>query len=120
VFCRYKKIALAMRVKEEYLFDEYLKRKAKPIPPKEVNDGPCKEVILKGDSIDLTQLPIATTSPMDHAPYLTSAVTVTKDIDNPVFPRYNLGMYRNRLVDKNKLCLYYSWGKYLHYLHKKA
>ena len=120
VYCRYKKMALAMGVKEENLFDEYLKRKAISIMPKEVSDGPCKEVILKGDDIDVTKLPVPRISPDDDAPYLGTPVTVAKDLDNPQFPLYNLGIYRHRIINKKRIGLYYSWGKYFHYLHKKA
>ena len=120
VYCRYKKIALAMGVNEDNLFDEYLKRKAHPILPKEVSDGPCKENILTGDKIDVTKLPVPKISPEDDAPYFGTPVTIAKDIDNPAFPLYNLGIYRHRVIDKKKIGLYYSWGKYFHYLHKKA
>ena len=35
----------------------YLRRIEQPIPPKEVDTGPVKEVILKGDQVDLRAIP---------------------------------------------------------------
>jgi len=122
VYSGYKKIAYAMgcSMDTENLFKEYIRRKNNLIKPREVSDGPCKEIILKGDEINVKKFPIIKTSPKDDAPYLTTPVTITKDDDFPEFPYYNLGIYRHKLIDKDKIGLYYSWGKYIHYLHRKA
>jgi 2,5-furandicarboxylate decarboxylase 1 len=63
---------------------------AKPIPPVEVKDGPCREVIIKGDDVDLTRLPIPFMHSKDGGPYISSGVVFSKD------PEYgnNVGMYR--------------------------
>jgi UbiD family decarboxylase len=123
VYNGYKKISLAIcgEIKESWdLLVEYLARRSKSVQPVEVSSSPCKEVILKGDDVDVTRFPVVTTSPKDDAPYITTAVTVTKDIDNPSFPNYNLGIYRHKIIGRDKIGLYYSWGKFIHYLHKKA
>jgi 2,5-furandicarboxylate decarboxylase 1 len=46
-----------------------------PRPLVTVNDAPCKEVKLTGDSIDLAALPIVTHTDLDPYPYTTSFVT---------------------------------------------
>jgi len=123
VYNGYRKISLAMcgEFKQPWdLLVEYLVRRSKSVQPVEVSSGPCKEVILKGDDVDVTRFPVVTTSPKDDAPYITTAVTVTKDIDNPSFPNYNLGIYRHKIIGRDKIGLYYSWGKFIHYLHKKT
>ena len=119
VYSGYRKMSVAMNADPANLLKDYLSRKAHPIKPKEVSHGPCKEVIMKGDQIDVTKLPIVTTSPNDDAPYFTTAVTIAKDPDSPEFPNFNLGIYRHRLISKNRIGLYYSSGKNIHYLHKK-
>ncbi|MCS6769130.1 MAG: UbiD family decarboxylase [Candidatus Caldarchaeum sp.] len=123
VYNGYRKVSTAMGLEVEQpwrLLEEYVKRKRSSVMPKEVSDGPCKEVILKGERINVAKFPIVTTSPKDDAPYLTTAVTVSRDVENHEFPNYNLGIYRHRLIDKNRIGLYYSWGKFIHYLHRKA
>lgn len=62
-----------------------------PIEPTLVETGPCKEVILTGDDIDITKLPVPVWTPeKDAGPYLTP-LWVTKDPDTG---RRNIGIRR--------------------------
>jgi 2,5-furandicarboxylate decarboxylase 1 len=58
--------------------------------PKMIETSPVKEVILRGDEIDLTAIPVPLTSQLDGGPYITGGIGVCKD---PEFGR-NVGMYR--------------------------
>ena len=62
----WRRIALAFGLKPtssiKEIYQEYEKREGKLIPPVEVKDGPCKEVVVEGSQIDLFQF----TSPMLH------------------------------------------------------
>ena len=59
--------------------------------PRKVSSAPCQEVVLTGDEVDLTQLPVMTTWPQDAGPFITYPLCVTKD---PESGRRNLGTYR--------------------------
>ncbi len=74
-----------------------MRHKEKWIKPEMVKTGPCKEVILKGDEIDLTKFPIIKWAPYDGGPYITLNGTISKD---PELGR-NIGMYRVHVIDKN-------------------
>ncbi len=63
--------------------------------PVMISDGPCKEVILKRDDIDLLKFPIFKWHPGDGGPYITLNATITKD---PEMGR-NVGMYRVHVFD---------------------
>jgi 4-hydroxy-3-polyprenylbenzoate decarboxylase/2,5-furandicarboxylate decarboxylase 1 len=52
-----------------------------PIPPRIVGDGPCKEVILRGDDADLGRLPICTHNRLDPGPYITMGIQVARHPD---------------------------------------
>ena len=106
------------RYSDSYL-KEYLARRNQLLPPKVVSTGPCKEVIRLGKESDVTKFPIPVTSELDDAPYVTSGITVVRDPGSPDTP-FNLGIYRHKLIGQRKLGLYYSWGKYIHRVHKKA
>lgn len=69
---------------------------------KQVKKAPCQDVILTGDQVDLTKLPIMTCWPGDAAPLITWGLTVTK---GPHKERQNLGIYRQQLLAKNKLIM---------------
>ena len=71
----------------------------RPIEPVIVDSGPCKEVILKGDEVDLTRLPVPVWTPdKDAGPYLTP-LWVTKDPDTG---RRNIGIRRCQIKGRDR------------------
>jgi 2,5-furandicarboxylate decarboxylase 1 len=77
---------------------------ATPILPRIVSDGPCKEVVMKGDDVNLALVPLAWHSERDAGYYITSAVEIAK---NPGTGTYLLGIHRLQLRNKNTLAF---WG----------
>ncbi len=72
------------------------------MPTKTVKSAPCQQVVIKGDDVDLTKLPIQHCWPGDVAPLMTWGLTITK---GPRQKRQNLGIYRQQLLSKNKLIM---------------
>jgi 4-hydroxy-3-polyprenylbenzoate decarboxylase len=72
------------------------------MPVKSVKKGQCQEVIIEGDDVDLSKLPIQTCWPKDVAPLVTWGLTITK---GPLKKRQNLGIYRQQVIGKNKLIM---------------
>lgn len=72
------------------------------MPAKEVRKAPCQEVVVSGDDVDLTSLPIQRCWPGDAAPLITWGLTITR---GPHKKRQNLGIYRQQLLGKNKLIM---------------
>ena len=66
--------------------------------PKTVERAPCQDVVLTGDAVDLSIMPVLTTWPGDAGPFITLPVVVTK---NPETGKRNVGMYRMQVFDKN-------------------
>ena len=58
--------------------------------------APCKEVVHKGEAVDLLDLPVLTTWPGDGGPFITLPCVVTKD---PGSGKRNVGMYRMQVYD---------------------
>jgi 4-hydroxy-3-polyprenylbenzoate decarboxylase len=74
--------------------------------PKSVKSAPCQEIVLSGDDIDLSKLPIQTCWPNEAAPLITWPLVVTKGVaDN-----YNLGIYRMQVIGKNQTLM--RWLKH--------
>ncbi len=65
---------------------------------KEVKAGkaPCQQVVVRGDDVDLTALPVLTTWPKDGGPFITLPLVVTRNLKG----RPNLGMYRLQVFDR--------------------
>ena len=88
----------------------YLRRIARPLAPREVSTGPVKEVILKGDQVDLRTLPQIVHHEADAGPYITAAITLSKD---PLSGRLNCSFNRLMFVDKNHTSIHLTLAKHL-------
>jgi UbiD family decarboxylase len=72
----------------------------KPIPPRIVKNGPCKENILTGDKVDILKLPVPVwTVGEDPGPFFTSPYVITKNPDTGV---RNVGTYRMQVKGPRK------------------
>ncbi len=69
--------------------------------PKTVKTAPVQEVILKGDDIDLTRLPVQGCWPGEPAPLITWPLIVTKGPSESREDDYNLGIYRMQVLSKD-------------------
>ena len=61
---------------------------------------PCQQVVLKGDDVDLTKLPLLTVYPGDAGKVITLGVMVTKDPETKI---PNVGVYRLQLQSKSTM-----------------
>lgn len=78
--------------------------------PKTVSHAPVHEVVLTGDDINLTQLPIQTCWPGEPAPLITWPLVVTEGPTGKGEDSFNLGIYRMQLRDKNSTIM--RWLKH--------
>src|SRR6266536_2206328 len=76
--------------------------------PKRVRSGPSQEVVLTGDKVDLTRLPIQTCWPGDAAPFITLPAVITKD---PRTGGRNVGMYRLQVLDERTTAMHWQIHK---------
>ncbi|HEU5464927.1 MAG TPA: UbiD family decarboxylase [Candidatus Binatia bacterium] len=101
-----KRVALALNLPREHVFDETVRRAAKPLPPRRIPQGPCQEIIFEGADVDLGNLPICTNNPNDGGQYITAGHVIIKD------PEYgnNLAIYRMMVVSKNEVTIRFTPG----------
>jgi len=76
--------------------------------PKTVGKGPCQEIVLQGDDVDLGLLPIQRCWPGDPAPFITLPAVITHD---PRTGGRNVGMYRMQVVDRNTTFMHWQIHK---------
>jgi len=94
VYGTYSKLALALGTDLRSVGDVYGQAVHVPIPPVTMNDGPVKEVVMTGDKIDCTQLPLVRHSEHDAGRYVTAGVSMAKD---PVTGVLGLSIQRMQL-----------------------
>ena len=68
----------------------------------------CKEVVLKGDAVDLGKLPVLTTWPQDGGPFITLPCVITQDARSG---KRNVGMYRMQVYDRNSTGMHWQRQK---------
>jgi len=76
-------------------------RSALSMRPKGVSRAPCQEVVLRGDDIDLSKLPVQGCWPGEPAPLITWPLVVTKGPSKERSDAFNLGIYRMQVTGKN-------------------
>ncbi|MCK5276005.1 MAG: UbiD family decarboxylase, partial [Alphaproteobacteria bacterium] len=69
--------------------------------PKTTGRAPCQEVVLRGDDIDLSALPVQTCWPDEPAPLITWPLVVTKGPGKKREDDHNLGIYRMQVTGRN-------------------
>lgn len=74
-----------------------LLKTAMNMKPKTVKKAPCQEVVLTGDDVDLSRLPIQTCWPGEPAPLITWPLVVTEGKNGTP----NLGIYRMQVTGQN-------------------
>ena len=93
-----KRAAMGMGVENWSDIEALLERGInKPLSPRYVETAPHKQVIQRGDEVDLFKLPVPMSSIYDGGPMITAGVVIAKD---PEFG-LNSGMYRFMVKEKN-------------------
>ncbi len=75
--------------------------------PQRRRDGPCREVQLHGDEIDLTRWPVQTCWPGDAGPLITWGLVVSRGPQGVAHPRLrqNIGIYRQQVIGQREVIM---------------
>ncbi|MBN9043440.1 MAG: hypothetical protein BGP05_10595 [Rhizobiales bacterium 62-47] len=87
------------------------------IPPEVVSKGAWDEVVLEGDQIDLTKLPIPFQFSVDAAPYITAGQITARDPETGVD---TTGFHRLMLKGKNRLGVSLHSRRRMYEFHRRA
>src|SRR5450759_4237480 len=87
------------------------------IPCEVVKDAPWQEVVLEGDQVDLTRLPIPLHFSVDAAPYITAGHIAARD---PVSGVDTTGFHRLMVKGKNRLGVSLHSRRRMHEFHRRA
>lgn len=100
LFASRRRIAMALGINESDLLSAWQRLMENRIPPRYQKDGPVKEIILKGDEVDLSHFPIPVHFEVDAGPYITAGISIARDPDTGIG---NLSYARLQIKGKNKL-----------------
>lgn len=87
-----KRALITFGATEATIHDKVLKGINSPMGPIDFKGpAPCQEVVLTGDQIDVTKLPVPIYSPKDGGPYITAGIVVSEDPETSI---PDIGNYR--------------------------
>src|SRR5881296_2852077 len=104
------RLAAAMNAAPEATLATYLRAMDTPIPPKVVAAGPVQEVVLKGDRINLYDLPQIVHHEGDAGAYVTAAISFAKD---PTREIWNCAYNRLQIKGRDTTSIHLTLGKHL-------
>lgn len=111
LFAAKRRVAWALDVAEQELDATYRDREDRLVPPVRVaGPAPCQEVVLTGDEIDLSQLPILRHYERDGGRYVTAGLQLATD---PQTGGRNVSIHRMLLLDRNHLSVFAPPGRHL-------
>lgn len=95
-------VALGLEPDTHYteVVETVVDRSTAPIRAIQIESGPCQEVVIEGDAIDLYKYPVPLIHDKDGGRYLTFHVVLTED---PQKTWTNMGVYRLMIAGKNRL-----------------
>jgi UbiD family decarboxylase len=88
------RLPVALRCPIGEIVDRYGEAVRKPIAPRRISSGPCQEMVLTGEEVDCTRLPVVVHSELDAGRYLTAGVMFGRDPETGVL---GVGLQRMQL-----------------------
>lgn len=102
---------------EEKIVREYLERIRKPLKPKIVDSGPCKEEIFEGDEIDLFRYPVPVWNEQDGGRYIGTWHSVV--VKDPETGWQNVGMHRMMIQDARTCGIMFAPFQHMGFIYRK-
>jgi UbiD family decarboxylase len=104
------RLAAAIGAAPDGMVKKYREAMEKPIPPRVISSGPVKEVIMRGDQVDLYALPQILHHEGDAGAYITSAISFAKD---PTKEMWNCAYNRLMIQGRDTTSIHLTLGKHL-------
>lgn len=111
------RLAAAMGTAPDQMLRTYLRAMERPIPPTVVPTGPVKETVLRGDRLNLYDLPQIVHHEGDGGPYLTAAISFARD---PASETWNCAYNRLMIKGRDITSIHLTTGKHLWEFHRIA
>ena len=110
-------IAAAWGVEPSALATTFRERCQNYLPVEHVDRAPWQEVVVEGDAVDVTKLPIPIHFAVDAAPYITAGQICARDPETGVD---TTGFHRLMLKDRNRLGVSLHSRRRMYEFHRRA
>jgi len=116
-FSNREMMKLALETDEEHIIEALSRCIDRRIDPIYLDSGPCQEVVITGDEVNLASLPIHLQHDKDAAPYISASVFVSKDPRRQV---HNIGVYRMMYRTRNETGVDITASHKMRYYYQQA
>lgn len=110
-------LAEALETTPHELTRTYIEREDARQPVEEVTDAPVQEVVIKGDDVNLHELPIVVNCEKDSGAFITGGITTVRV---PETGNHNSGIYRMQVHSRNTLGMSYEKHTHIGTVHRRA
>ncbi len=100
------------------ILTRFTERGENPLPTKTVTreEAPVKQVVITGDDIDISKMPIVHHAEEDSGKYITVGTLVVRDPDTGII---NAGIYRHEVQGKDKIGCMFNPAHHLGYIYRR-
>lgn len=105
-----RRVAAALGVASQELFQAYMERESRLLPPTLVETAPVQEVVWTGAQIDLARLPILRHYEKDGGAYVTAGLLIAND---PETGARNVSIHRMLPLGKDRITVFAPPGRHL-------
>jgi UbiD family decarboxylase len=117
IFASRRRVLMALETDSEEVYEKFDHGVCHPVPCRLLETGPCKDVILKGEEVDLSLLPIPVYAEKDGGAFITHGVQISKD---PETGAKNASIYRMHFRGKREFSLHSETYQHLYRQYAKA
>lgn len=110
-------VAVALGCEKQQITSYIEDRLDSPITPEVVSESPCQEIVLKGDEINLFDLPIPRHAPKDGGRFITGGLIISKALGQS---RGNISFQRCHIKSKNKMGIMINEWRHLRAFYEEA
>jgi 2,5-furandicarboxylate decarboxylase 1 len=111
------RLAAAINAAPDQMLPTYLRAMERPLAPRVVATGPVKEVVRRGNDVDLGSLPPIVHHERDAGAYVTAAISFAKD---PASGTWNCAYNRLMIQGRDRSSIHLTLGKHLWEFYKIA
>jgi 2,5-furandicarboxylate decarboxylase 1 len=111
------RLALAIDAAPDRTLETYLRAMERPVPPRVVETGPVKEVVVRGPDVDLGALPQVIHHEGDNGVFLTAAISFARHPETGI---WNCAYNRLMLKGRDTTGIHLTLGKHLWEFHRAA
>jgi 2,5-furandicarboxylate decarboxylase 1 len=109
-------LAQALETTPHELTRTYIEREDDRLPVQEVTSAPAQEVVIKGDDINLYEMPIVVNCEKDSGAFITAGISTVRVPEGG----HNSGIYRMQIHSRNELGMSYEKHTHLGRVHRRA